>query len=615
MRRNFCCCLQSLVIPLILIGTALELSAQGIVQESAHIHYTVSIPEPASESFLVTADIYGIVPDTMTYYFPVWAPGAYDIVNFGKYVSEFSATSGNGSSLEVIRQDFNTLKVVSPSAHVRLQYTVQDIENLDNSAWFGLSDIEDSTEVAFAVGTALFGYPAGYTDIPYTVTYTPPSGWNLAVALDPVEGETHTYRASSYDELVDAPVQMGDFQLFEFMVDGIPHLITVKSPEPLEPEVGTELVQTTKDVVEMMSEFFGEIPYKRYLFQVFLKVPERSDRGYGALEHANSSTYLMPYFTQRTISDMLEPVLAHEYWHLWSPKRIHVDKLGPFDYQQVPQTSSLWFHEGLTEYYARMLLVRHRLRTPDDFLLTFGNFVDGGYGRVQREPITKLSRELATRQLEEIISLYTKGPLLGLLLDTEIRVHTQNRKSLDDVFQLFNKEYGDHPGAKNFDDDDIIPIMERATGASLVDFYTKYIAGTEELPVEAMLKKIGIRLMVVPDFGARLRTVPGGAWEILYVHKSGTVPASGLKKGDQLLGIQVGDGRMQPVDSLEVRPSSITRWLGEKAAQGTPVSVLCISEGEKKVVPLKMQWEFRRLEIDPAATEEAKALRVSMLGF
>lgn len=599
----------------LLPGSVRELSAQGIAQEGAHVHYTVTIPDPASEQFHVTADIRGIVPDTMTFYFPVWAPGAYDIVNFGKFVDGFSATSGNGSSLEVRQQDPNTWKVITPSAHLRLQYVVRDIENLENSAWFGLSDIEDSTNVAFAVGTALFGYPAGYTDIPYTVTYTPPPGWNLAVALDPVDGKVNTYTASSYDELVDAPVQMGDFQLFEFTVDGIPHVITVKSPEKLEPAVGDELVQTTKDVVVMMSDFFGELPYKRYLFQIFLKVPQRSDRGYGALEHANSSTYLMPYFSQSTISDMLEPVLAHEYWHLWSPKRIHVNKLGPFDYQQVPRTASLWFHEGLTEYYARMLLARHGLRTPDDFLQTFGNFVDEGYGLQQQEPITKLSTELATRPLEEIISLYTKGPLLGLLLDTEIRLQTQNRKSLDDVFRLFNSEYGDHTGARNFDDDDIIPIMERATGASLENFYNRYIAGTEEIPVEAMLEKVGIRLLVVPDVGARLRTTPGGAWEVMYVHKSGTIPASGLNKGDQILGIQVGDGEMQSMDSLGIRPSSITRWLGENVQRGTPVSVLCISGDEKKAVPLKMQWEFRRLEVDPAATEEARELRMSMLGF
>lgn len=583
--------------------------------EGVRIHYSVSIPDPATETFVVTADIYGITPDTMTFYLPVWAPGAYDIINFGTYVNQFSATTGKGKALQTLHPDVNTWKIVSPVEHVRVQYVVQDIEAVDNSAWFALSDIEDSTKVAFAVGTALFGYPDGYTEIPYTVTYTPPPGWMLAVSLDPIEGKENTFSAVNYDELVDAPVQMGDFQLFEFDVNGIRHLITVKSPVPLEPEVGAELTQATKDVVEMMSAFFGEIPYKRYLFQIFLKVPDSRDMGYGALEHYNSSTYLMPYFAQAAVVDMLEPVIAHEYWHLWSPKRFHVDKLGPFNYQEGPRTTSLWFHEGLTEYYARLLLVRNNLRSQNDFLETFGNFVRESYGTEQLEPITTLSAELTTRPLEDIISLYTKGPLLGFLLDIEVRTQTNNQKSLDDAFLIFNREYGDHTGGKDFGDDDIIPIIEKVTGASLSDFFNRYVAGTEELPVEEMLGKIGLNLVFTPEFGARIRKSPVEGWEIVTVYRVGTAVSSGLQKGDRLLGIQVGDGEMQSVVGLGIRPSSLTRWLGENVSVGTPVSVFCIRDGEQKVIPLDMQWEFRRLEVDANAPNEATTMRKSMLGF
>ena len=147
------------------LAATLNLLSDGFA-EGTRIHYAVSIPDPASETFVVTADIYGVTPDTMTFYFPVWAPGAYDIINFGTYVREFSATTGKGKALEAVHPDVNTWKIVSPSDHVRLQYVVQDIEAVDNSAWFSLSDIEDSTKVAFAVGTALFGYPDGYHRYP-----------------------------------------------------------------------------------------------------------------------------------------------------------------------------------------------------------------------------------------------------------------------------------------------------------------------------------------------------------------------------------------------------------------------------------------------------------------
>ena len=587
----------------------------GGFTEGTRVHYSVSIPDPATEMFSVTADIYGVALDTMTFYFPVWAPGAYDIVNFGTYVENFSATSGVGNSLEAIRVDKNTWKIVSPGDHVRLQYSVQDIETLENSAWFGLSDIEDSTDVAFAVGTALFGYPEGYLDIPYTVTYTPPSDWGLAVALDPVEGMTNTFSAPNYDELVDAPVQMGDFQRYEFEVNGIPHIITVKGPEKLEPDVGEYLVRTTRQVVDVMSDFFGEMPYKRYLFQIFLDKPKGWGMAYGALEHTNSSTYLMPFFSQQSVVDMLEPVIAHEYWHLWSPKRIHVDELGPFNYQAGPETTSLWFHEGLTEYYARLLLVRHNLHSQDEFLSTFGDFIDRTYGVIQHEPITKLSAELTTRPTEDIMSLYTKGPLLGLLLDTEIRLQTGNKKSLDDAFKLFNREYGDHTGGKNFDDNDIVPIIEKATGTSLREFFQRYIAGTEELPVEELLPQIGLRLVVVPDVGARMTRSSLGGWKIVKTSKRGSMPASGLRKGDHILGFTISDNAMQRVSTLGIKPYSLTRWLGENVGSGESISVTYVRDGVEDTVPFRLQWDFRRLGIDPNASGEALELRKSMLGF
>lgn len=595
------------------VALSLILFPLGLAAGNARIHYTVSV-DPVSETFSVTADLHDLKSDTMTFFFPVWAPGAYDIVNFGAFVDGMIADGGNGRKLEVIRADTNTFRIVAPTDHVRLSYRVDDIEYLDNSAWFSLSDIEDSTAYAFAVGTALFGYPEGRTEIPYTVTYTPPSGWNLAVALDPVPGKENTFAADNYDELVDAPLQMGKFQRAEFKVNGIPHIVTMTAPVALQDETMDELVRVTKDVVETLSEFFGEMPYERYLFQFYLKVPDRTDMGYGALEHANSSTYLMPFYREDLITDMLQPVISHEYWHLWSPKRFHVDKLGPFDYQHGPRTTSLWFHEGLTEYYARLLLVRNDLRSSRDFLHTFGSFVEELYGRTQSEPITVLSEELTERPLMEIISLYTKGPLLGLLLDAEIRLQTGNRKSLDDAMKYFNVHYGDHRGGKDFGDDDIIPIIETATGAELDEFHDRYISGTEAIPFDEMLLRIGLRPVLVPDFGARLAVTSDG-WRVATVYRQGMAAAGGLQKDDLITGIGVQEGEPQSVKDLGITPLKLSAWLGERTDRNGRVTVRYLRNGEPQTVTMDVHRVFKGLEPDGGASKEAIEIRKSMFGF
>ena len=72
---------------------------------------------------------------------------------------------------------------------------------------------------------------------------------------------------------------------------------------------------------------------------------------------------------------------------------------------------------------------------------------------------------------------------------------------------------------------------------------------------------------------------------------------------------------MQSVASLGIRPSSLTRWLGENVSIDMPVSVAYVRDGEQKTLPLDIQWRFRRLEVDPNAPEKATELRKSMLGF
>ena len=589
----------------------------GAAAKEASIDYTVSIPDPKAELFSVIASLHNVTPDTLRFFFPVWAPGAYDVVNFGAFIRDLSARDAEGRALTVRRVDTGEYVIVDPPKHLTISYMVDDIEALDNSPWFGLSDIEDSTRIAFANGPALFGYPEGFKEIPYTVTYVPPIGWDLAVALPlaEVRNNAHpgglTFTARSYDELVDAPVQMGAFQSWTFEVNGIPHTITVTAPNPISDETGEELVAMTRQAIEIFSDFFGEMPYERYLFQFYFVRPVSFAQGFGALEHAGSSTYQMPYSGEETMVDEMMPVVAHEYWHLWSPKRFHVAALGPFDYRKPPATASLWFHEGLTEYYAHLLMARHGMITPTAFLGDFAGRLGTLNDTSQREPITELSRTLPYREIGDIYALYVKGPVLGFLLDIVIRAQTENERSLDDAMRHFNKEYGDHRGAKEFTDDDIIPIIEEATGAKVADFYARYIDGVERPPIERLLSAAGLTPLFGPDLGALLRATSGG-WEVRYLNQSGIVGSSGLRMRDTIVAFLPHGG--DPVTATGIPSATkLTTLLNDWA--GTAVTIRFKRAGEMMETPLVMRWQIESLTPDPNASELAREIRESMMGI
>ncbi|MEO5929713.1 MAG: hypothetical protein ABIR47_07260 [Candidatus Kapaibacterium sp.] len=596
------------ILSLILIGLPLRSHAQQAPQADApSVGYHVAVNLPA-RTFLVTGTLNNIQRDTIIFHFPIWGPGAYDIMNFGGYVSEFTATSSTGRGLKVVRADTSTFLIIGRDRAIHIAYHVHDIGFTQKSLWFGLSDIEK--DFAFANTPALFGYPDGYKDIPYGVGYEPPKGWDLAVALDPAAGRNN-FLAHDYDELIDAPVQMGKFQRIEVMIKGKPHIITVTAPRALSAKTSAQLVEATRKSVTIISDFFGDMPYNRYLFQHFLVEPKLGDNNFGALEHRNSSTYRMPLEGAGTVAELL-PVIAHEYWHLWSPKRAHVTQLGPFDYQSPPRTASLWFAEGLTEYYAQMLLRRNGLASSATALAVLSQEVSVSRGRKQGQPIADLSMKISEVPIMEILPLYTKGPLIGLLLDAAIRSQTGNAKSLDDAMRYFNQEYG--KTGKTFTDQEIIPIMERATGARLSEFHDRYIAGTDPLPFDQYLPTIGLKIITEykekPTLGGEYERADSG-WRIVALTPGGSADKMGMRVGDVITDVVTSTG---PIDPRQVQPE----YVDVIATLGDVTGFTFIRDGERKTVGARIsigKVASVRVILDPDATDTAVAARIALIGM
>lgn len=575
-------------------------------EQGASITYHVT-PVVPSETFEIGAKLNNISGDTVTFHFPIWGPGAYDIVNFGAYVSDFIAMDAKGKDLKVVRSDTNTFKIIGGGGKMEVRYKVDDIENTPNSLWFGLSDIEHT--YAFANTPALFGYPVGYKDIPYRVVYNVPKGWDIAIGLDPAPGK-NSYSARDYDELVDAPVTMGKFQRLEFNAKGKPHVIAIFAPDKLTQKDANELVTTTKRIVEVISDFFGEMPYDRYIFQHFLVPPADGDAIFGALEHRNSSTYRMPLYGSP--AEMLRAVIAHEYWHLWSPKRIHVHELGPFDYQRAPRTNSLWFAEGLTEYYAQVLLARHGFTGQHEMLRTLNSAIDGFYKKKQVQTISELSLNIAEVKPSEIYGLYTKGPVLGLLLDAAIRAQTSNAKSLDDVMRHFNEVYG--KTGKSFADEEIIPIMEKATGAKLADFYNRYITGVEALPFDEYFPKIGLKLATTyqekKTLGAELEMTEKG-WVVASIVPDGSAAKMGWQVGDRVKAIQFQRNTMETTSIPLSYADVIATMRDVKSFE------IVRSDSTLQVAPQIVMGKVAtyRVAVDESASPLARTIRKQMFGF
>jgi predicted metalloprotease with PDZ domain len=305
--------------------------------------------------------------------------------------------------------------------------------------------------------------------------------------------------------------------------------------------------------------------------------------------------------------------IAHEYFHVWSPKRIHVRQLGPFDYQSPPNTKSLWFAEGLTEYYSRMIPLRAGILARAAFLNEFSGDLEDYYHKRASMPATEVSLHISTVG-EEVSTpaLYSKGPVIGLLLDAAIRSATNNAKSLDDAMRYFNTAYG--ASGRTFGDDDIIPIIDTATGVDLRGFYARYVDGTDPLPIDEYLPKIGMKFdastVIRRTMGAEMNRIDTG-YEIVSVEPRGSADAMGLRAGDLIVGLDINHTEL-PISAL---PMGID--INIAAIENTD-SLTFVRNGTRRTVAAIFRQgpvAVRIFTVDPAANPQAVAIRRSMFGF
>src|SRR2546421_3726004 len=358
-------CLVSLACPLTVAQRA----------PAPQITFTVSMTKPWTHLLEVEMNL--IQRDTspsVDLVMPVWTPGSYLIREFERNVQDFSADA-NGRPLEWTKINKNTWRVKTNGAREwRATYRVYANE-------LSVRTNELNSDHAFWNNAALLMYPEGLLNAPSTLHILAPQPWKVATGLPPVPGQKNTFRAENFDILYDSPVESSNFKTLSFEVKGVPHRIVIDGDGNYDPE---KMRADVKKIVETEVELMGgQIPYHDYTFILHL----RANTG-GGLEHLNSAALGYSRFgfgpepkdrsegvnsagpgapPLRTYRGFLS-LVAHEFFLLWNVKRIRPDALGPFDYTKENYTKLLWVAEGITDYYARVVLRRAGLISEQDFL-------------------------------------------------------------------------------------------------------------------------------------------------------------------------------------------------------------------------------------------------------
>src|SRR5262249_43372631 len=144
-----------------------------------------------------------------------------------------------------------------------------------------------------------------------------------------------TFAAANYDVLVDAPVEMGNFDVTKFEVEGKPHYLVTNPSGAFSQEKADRFTQMLAKVATVDSAIFGGLPYEKYCYFYFFASPESNASG--ALEHLNS---FVAFSSPGNIAtpERIIGTAAHEFFHLWNVKRIRPAEMWPYDYSRENET-------------------------------------------------------------------------------------------------------------------------------------------------------------------------------------------------------------------------------------------------------------------------------------
>ena len=460
-------------VPVLLVG-ALALTAAA----SATVDYRVTLVGADGPTQRLQVEMTFDAKGKTLVKMPRWAPGAYVYSTAANSVSDVSAASrgvaGKGLAVEKVGDNGWTFDARGP---VTVSYSVPTAIS-DGSVHYS--------------GPSTYLYVDGRKEEATRLALDIPKAYRVAVGMVP-KGDDRHYAAPTYDVLADNPVTMGDFLEDTYTVRGKLHIIAMRGKAKSDVD-RAYLIKACKFVTETEGDFFGGLPYDRYVWH--FNVNDRPD-GAGGLEHLSSTEIsLASGVGPRAVS-----VLSHEFFHLWNVKRIRSAPLGPFDYDTLPKTGALWWLEGVTDYYAHTLLPRYGWWTKDDLFKDVAGNVRSVRARPARMNVSPYDSSYKVAEANNGrgnsqglgVSYYDTGWLVGMILDLAIIDGSNGRESLDSVERTLWSDYRKNP-AKGFAEDRIGDLVAYYGGRDAGMLYLKIVNAPGELPVEAALARAGLEL-------------------------------------------------------------------------------------------------------------------------
>lgn len=461
------------------------------------IEYTISLPAPQTQMVEMSMLIREVRGDTLDVALPIWRPGRYIVLDPAATLREVRAADGAGRPLTIEKIRKSVWRIATHGADtVRINYRIYA-----NSLGDRTRHVDDTH--AFLSGESVFMYPVDRRGDPIRVHIDAPQNWRIACGLEFAAGSDDTVIAPNYDVLIDSPFEIGVHELIDFEVEGVPHEIVFWGECTYDEK---RLVEDFTKIIEAQKQLWGRFPYRRYVFLAHV-----GKGAGGGTEHLNSTimqTSREAIEGSRDNNDAYRRFLglvSHEFFHTWNVKQLRPAGIVPYDYLTENYTKLLWVAEGTTSYYDDLILARTGLIKTKKYFDMLAEQID----RFRRRPARRVQSledasfnawiQFARSTPDDAnakVSFYSKGALVSLLLDMEIRKRTANRENLDHVLRTIWERFPLEGGG--YTTRNLIDTVESIAQSDFTPFFSDNVRGTAELDFDAALAVVGLELYFKP---------------------------------------------------------------------------------------------------------------------
>ena len=404
---------------------------------------------------------------------------------YWRYVRNFAVETEGAT---VTRVDSAVWQVVAPPGVVNVRYRIAlpPAEPGPRASWRPFL----TPTGGLIGGPHSFMYVLGSEDSTVLVELALPASWQIATGLTATRDPRY-FTAASAAVLEDSPILAGHLRQWSFVEGGIAHRVVYWPLPDATPFDTVAFVSGIRSLVHQAITLFGRTPYREYTFQF-------ADGAYsGGLEHRNSVT--LGARSEELARDPNSGVqeTAHEFVHTWNLMAIRPVEYRDIDYRTQPPVSSLWFSEGLTMFYADLLLRRAGIPVHDSTRIAhlerlIGSYLNNpAYARFSAESISRVAYNVEPGALGDYgASTHLQGELTGTMLDLMIRDATHGRRSMDDVMRLLFAQ------GVRIDGRVIERAVKSVCGCDVTPFFDAHVRNAGVIDFDRYLGLIGLRTRV-----------------------------------------------------------------------------------------------------------------------